>query len=264
MNLAHHPLSRPDLSQVNQCSGPPFTTSLLLQSPASQVVGAGDNAGSDCLGDPDLVDEIANRGLHLYQVAGFHAEPVGIMGVQPHWILVRNFVQPLGVAGAAVYECWQPEGWQQQHFILAEINIVRMNMALDIGGSRILWPFPVLQCFGIELKFARRRGKADVALALDFDSNRGSVFGYDSSDGINRAVLEIFRFQRVGMQTIGIFFYQERAVFAHIVEGCESLCLGCLRKTRHAVFKDPAVIFVNFELLAGTIWRFKVSSDSQR
>ncbi len=43
------------------------------------MVRAGDDAGLDPFGDPNLIDEVADLGMHFQQIAGLHVEVLGVL-----------------------------------------------------------------------------------------------------------------------------------------------------------------------------------------
>src|SRR2546423_673431 len=82
-----------------------------VHAPAPHVVAAGDDAGADALRDPRLDDEVADLGLDAEQVAGPHAaEALGVTGVEPERVRVRDLVQPLRVGAPGVDLHREPEG----------------------------------------------------------------------------------------------------------------------------------------------------------
>jgi hypothetical protein len=91
---------------------------VLRQAPAPEVVAHRDDAGLDALGDPDLVDEVADLRLDLDEVAGLDAQALGVLRVHPHRVLVADLVQPLGVGAPGVDQRGQAEGRQEQHLAL--------------------------------------------------------------------------------------------------------------------------------------------------
>src|SRR5215472_4705950 len=66
------------------------------------------------------------------------------------------------------------------------------------------------------------------------------------------------------MGRIDIVLYQERAILAHVIVGSQFLGSGSLRKSWHAVLKDPPVVFADLELLPGAIGRFEVLANTDR
>ena len=83
VDLAHLPFSRLDLLQVNQGCGPMCSARLFLQSPATEVMRAGDNAGSDSFGDPDLVHKVTDLRADFEKVSGRNLQPLCILRMNP-------------------------------------------------------------------------------------------------------------------------------------------------------------------------------------
>src|ERR1700722_5423502 len=102
VDLPHHPAAGFKLVQVDERGRPTLAAEILAQTPSSEVMRAGGDAGADALCDPYLVDEIANLGVDLEQVAGGDAEARRVLRVDPERIAMGYFVQPLGVARARV------------------------------------------------------------------------------------------------------------------------------------------------------------------
>ena len=99
-------------SAVDQRS-PPWS---LCQPPAAEVVRAGDDAGPDALGHPDLVDEVADLGVRpSADRRSSRRGAAASLGCSQSGLRVRDLVEPLGVAGARVDQRRQPEGRQQHH-----------------------------------------------------------------------------------------------------------------------------------------------------
>jgi hypothetical protein len=92
VHLPHHPFAGFQLAQIDQRGRPALATHILAQSPSAQMMRAGDDAGADALGHPGLVDEVANFGVDLEQVAGRDAEAGGILRMKPQRIAMRYFV----------------------------------------------------------------------------------------------------------------------------------------------------------------------------
>src|SRR5271155_2976633 len=115
VDLSHHPLAGLKLAEVDERRGPSLAAQFFAQTPSSEVMRAGGDAGADALGDPYLVDEVANLGVDLEQVAGGDAEARRILGVDPEGIAMGDFIKPLRVAGARMDQGGQSEGRQQEH-----------------------------------------------------------------------------------------------------------------------------------------------------
>src|SRR5688572_17856426 len=56
---------------------------LCVWPPPAHVMTARDNTRPNALGHPRLDDEMANARFNPHQITGAHAEPLGIVGVQP-------------------------------------------------------------------------------------------------------------------------------------------------------------------------------------
>src|SRR5438105_435856 len=84
---------------------------------------------------PYPVNEVTNGTLHLDQVTSAKAKTPGIFGVHPYRILMRNLIEPFGVAGAAVNQSRQTKGRKQQHLALVGINVVAMYVTPYICGN---------------------------------------------------------------------------------------------------------------------------------
>src|ERR1051326_7704664 len=107
------------------------------------------NSRTNSFGDPDAIDKITDARLNTHKIASAESEPRGISRVQPNRILVRNLVEPLRVAGAAVNERRQPEGRKKKHLSFIYVDIVPVPVAFDICGNGELGPSPVLKFFGL-------------------------------------------------------------------------------------------------------------------
>ena len=59
---------------------------IALQFPATHVVAAGHHAGTNGLGYPHTINEVADFGLDLHQITGVHANATRVDGVQPNGI----------------------------------------------------------------------------------------------------------------------------------------------------------------------------------
>ena len=92
MHLTHQPLTGLGLSEIDQRARPFFAARLLMQAPSPEMMRAGDDAGTDTFGDPNLVYEIANLGMYFEQVAGSYFEPLRIFGMNPNGIRIGYFV----------------------------------------------------------------------------------------------------------------------------------------------------------------------------
>src|SRR5262249_43682993 len=67
VHLPHHPRPLARMTQFDQAARPSLAPTLFLQTPAAQMMRAGDHARPDRFGDPHLIDEIANLGRDLEQ-----------------------------------------------------------------------------------------------------------------------------------------------------------------------------------------------------
>src|SRR3990170_4058386 len=110
MYLPHQPLARLDLFEIDQCGRPALAAAIFGQTPAPEMVRAGDHAGLDAFGRPDLVDEITDLGVDFEEIAGLHVETLGVLGVKPERIAVGNLVEPFGIARPRVNQRRQTEG----------------------------------------------------------------------------------------------------------------------------------------------------------
>ena len=63
---------------------------VLLPPPPPDVVRAADDAGLDGLGDPHLVDKVADFSFDFQQVPVGDAQVAGVLWVEPDWVAVRN------------------------------------------------------------------------------------------------------------------------------------------------------------------------------
>src|SRR5438552_9874997 len=115
VDVAHPPLPGRLRLEVDERRRPALAAHLLPKPPPAEVMRAGDDPGPDGLGDPDLVHEVADLRLDLEKISRGHAEPRGVLRVKPERIVVRDLVEPLGVARARVDERGQPEGREEQH-----------------------------------------------------------------------------------------------------------------------------------------------------
>src|SRR5205085_8326897 len=177
MHLPHHPSARCELAQIDQGGGPFLAAAVFVQAPSPEMMRACHHSGLDTFGDPNLIDEVAYFSMHFEQVVAPYTETVCIFGMQPQWIAMRNFIEPLGVARARMNQRRQAKGRHQQHLAPARIDMIAMNMAADVGWNRILRPFPILERFREELEFARGRGKSAARCSINAHPNRGTI-GY--------------------------------------------------------------------------------------
>src|SRR5207237_4057601 len=100
--LPHAPLA-PRLSrETDERGAPALAARRLREPPPPEMMRAGDDAGPDRLGHPDLVDEPADGRRDLQELAGRHAEARRVLRMQPERIRVRDLVEPLGVPRAPV------------------------------------------------------------------------------------------------------------------------------------------------------------------
>src|SRR5262249_15841261 len=65
VNVAHHPLTRLDLFQIDQSGGPAFATGIFLQPPTAEMMRAGDDSGFDPFRDPHFVHEVTDLRVHF-------------------------------------------------------------------------------------------------------------------------------------------------------------------------------------------------------
>src|SRR3954451_14611251 len=154
VDLAHHPFSFTHLLEIHECGGPTLAAGFFLQAPSPKVMRAGNDAGLDSLCYPYLIDEVADFGMHLEQIAGAHFKVSGVSSAEPYWVAIGNFIEPFGVARSRMDQSRQAERRQQQHLVGIEIDVVRMDMALNVPGYRILGPLPVFQCLGEKFELA--------------------------------------------------------------------------------------------------------------
>src|SRR5689334_21822321 len=78
MDLAHHPLPRLYLLQVNQRSGPAFSAGIFLKAPASEMVRARYHTGPDRLGHPDPIDKVADVCGQAHKISRGDTHPLRI------------------------------------------------------------------------------------------------------------------------------------------------------------------------------------------
>src|SRR2546422_4161012 len=83
MDMAHPPLPRRLRLEGDEGRRPALAAHLLAKPPPAEVMRAGDDAGADGLGDPDLVHEVADLRLDLEKFARGHPEPRRILRVKP-------------------------------------------------------------------------------------------------------------------------------------------------------------------------------------
>src|SRR5579859_211051 len=139
-----------------------------------------------------------------------------------------------------------------------------MDATLDVSRNRVFGPSPVFERSGIELELARRRGKPDARLAIDLHTDRRAL-GIDHLRlWIDCCAFQIFRGHRLFVASVRALLYKERAVLAHVVERRQALFCGSFGKAKHAVFKNPAIVFGDRQLLTSAIRRLEVLPDSQR
>ena len=93
---------------------------------------------------------------------------------------------------------------QQQHFARAEIDVLGMHMALDVAGDRVFGPFPIPQSLGKEFELARRCGKSDASLAVDFHSQGSAVFRDDFARPVDRRIRQLRRVDAGLMNSVDI------------------------------------------------------------
>ena len=263
VKLSHHPLPGLHLLQLDQGRGEMAAAGFLLQAPAPQVMRARHHAGPDPLGDPDPVHEIADLGVDLDEVPGDDPEAFGVPGMQPYRILVRDLVEPLGVARAAVNEGGQPEGGQQQHLPLGDVDVGRVDVALDVPGKPVLGPLPVLEGLGIELELPRGRREAGLGLAVHLDAEHGAALGDDLGNRVHHGFRHVRLLELGGVAAVDVLGHQEGAVLAHVFQRRDFFLGRGLRQARHAVLEHPLVVLRHRELLARPVRRLEVFPDTQ-
>src|SRR5262249_47457248 len=94
---------------------------------------AGHHTRANGFCNPDANDEVASLRLHLDQGTEVDPDTLGITGMQPERIGMRNLIEPLGVASSGVDQGRQAEGWQQNIFAFAMVDVITMDVALDIA-----------------------------------------------------------------------------------------------------------------------------------
>src|ERR1041384_2088740 len=138
-----------------------------------------------------------------------------------------------------------------------------MHMTLDVSGNGVFRPFPILQSLGKKFELARRRGKSDASLTVDFYSQRGAVSRDDFARLIDYRIRELRRFNAGLMNSVDMILDEKCAVFTHILERRKVLLSGGLRQARNAIIEDPTVVVVDRHLRARFIRRFKKLANSQ-
>src|SRR6476646_745199 len=91
-------------------------------------------------------------------------------------------------------------------------------MTLDVSGNGVFGPFPIPQSLGKEFELARRGGKSDASLTIDFHSQRSAVFRDDFACLIDRCIRELRRFDGGLMNSVDIILDKKCAVFAHVLK----------------------------------------------
>src|SRR5580704_1887996 len=253
MDRAHHPLPRFDLLQIDQRRGPAFTAKIFFQTPPPEMMGASNNAGTHAFSRPNSVNEIADRSLHAHQIAGDDAKALGVVVMHPDRILVRDFIEPLRIARPGMDQRGQAKGGQKKHLAFGSVDVVAMDMTLDVTGNGMLRPVPVFQSLRIKFEFARRCGETSDGVAIDLNSDRGSVLLYYVRKRIDRAALQLFWLESFPVQFVNIVFNQECAVLPPVIEWREPFAGSRLRQTGNTVLKNPAVILIDSDFLARTV-----------
>jgi hypothetical protein len=107
--LAEVPFTSVLLRDRDNVAAPAVTVGVLFASPAADVMRTGCHAGANGLRDPEPVDEVADLGFDADQVAWLEAEAGHVGGMHPERVAVRDFVEPLGCAAAAMDKRRQTE-----------------------------------------------------------------------------------------------------------------------------------------------------------
>ena len=160
------------LLQLHQRGGHAARPFSFGQPPAAEVVRAGDDAGADSLGDPDLVHEVADLGPNANEIAGCQTEPRGIGRVHPGRVGVGDLDQPLRVGAARVDQGREAIGREQDELVRRAVDGVRMDVASNVLRDRELRPAELRERRGVELELAR--GSAEAKLRRRRRSSRRS------------------------------------------------------------------------------------------
>ena len=88
VKLAHAPLAGLELAEIDERGRPPLAAGVLVQAPAAEMMRAGHDARAHRLGDPRLVDEVADAGRDLQKIARRDAQPRRILGMDPQRVRV--------------------------------------------------------------------------------------------------------------------------------------------------------------------------------
>ena len=83
MDVPEPPLPVTQALHVDEGGGPALAPRVLLEPPAAEVMRAGDDAGPDRFGHPDLVHEVTDLRLHLQEIARDDAQSRRVPGAEP-------------------------------------------------------------------------------------------------------------------------------------------------------------------------------------
>src|SRR5207244_6177825 len=115
-------------------------------------------------------DEITNLSFDADEITSAHTEFRRMTRVQPQWIRMRNFIQPLRVRTASVNLYRQTESRDQDR--LVRFETVRMNVTCDVCRNRTFGPAPLGDRFGKEFEFAAWCWEATFDLTINFHADK--------------------------------------------------------------------------------------------
>src|SRR6185369_12903172 len=138
---------------------------------------------------------------------------------------------------------------------------VAVDVAADVAREGFLRPAPFLEGARVELEAPRRRREAGHHFPVDLQAHRLSV--HVDAPRLRVAPRAGGHLHSLLVLLLDVALDQEGAVSAHVVEGRAAIARRRLRKARHRVLEDPAVVLLDGKLLARAIGRLEPAADPQ-
>ena len=224
---------------------------------------------------------MADLRLDPHEVARPHPEPGRVPSVQPERVRVRDLVQPLAVGRARVDLHRQPECGDEAHLVL--VHHLRVYVAADVGGDRVLRPAPAHERGRVELELAARRREAAAqravgdahahgaaALRVGFGrAHRGQVrrrrargARVDAAELVLPRIREFLRRHLLLVQGTDVARHLEGTEAPHVVERSETLGRRRRGQPRHGMIEDPGVVLVHRQPLPRVLPRLDEGADA--